>query len=118
MFKTALITTIASAAILTGAHAAPFQPSSALKALTAGGSLVTNAAFKNKRAQLNAEQKLQRVLKPHYGKITITRAMRAAAGDSTMVVFDRRISSAFSDDGPNRCSFLTYKGKRAMLCEN
>ena len=60
------------------------------------------------------KRKLEKLLKPH---IAVNRSIgadvRTAAGDRTMAIFDRRSGRGgrFS-----QCSFFTYRGKRALTC--
>jgi hypothetical protein len=57
---------------------------------------------------------LQKILRPHRwrGK-GVSRGVRAAAGDPNMAVLERRQIGQMST-----CSFITYRGKRAMQCQS
>ena len=63
--------------------------------------------------RLTPQETLKRVLRPHHNRYIITRKVRAAAGDPNMVVFDRRGGAS----NVWRCSFITHRGKRAMVCD-
>ncbi len=57
-----------------------------------------------------AQKELKRIQKPHFklGK-SISPEVRRAAG--AKAVFDHR------SGGVNRCSFITYRGERAIVCD-
>ena len=59
-------------------------------------------------------QHLKDVFRQHvfFGR-RFDRRLRAAAGDPNIVVFDHRIYGA---DG-SQCSYITYRGKRAIVCD-
>ena len=59
-------------------------------------------------------EKLQRLLKPHHHRIVVTQKVRDATGDPDIVVFDYR---GGTNSNVYRCSYLTYRGKRAMVCD-
>ncbi|MEE9314114.1 MAG: hypothetical protein V3V02_05655 [Rhizobiaceae bacterium] len=62
---------------------------------------------------LTGQEKLKLLLRPHSQYLPITQAVRDATGDPNIVVFDNR--SPRND--VNRCSFIIYHGKRAMVCD-
>ena len=58
-------------------------------------------------------KKLKRLFKPHFRHFGfITADVRAATGDPDIAIFDRR-----AGEGPFRCSYITYQGKRALQCD-
>ena len=73
---------------------------------------------KKRGANLTSKQKLNRVLRPHTFRYPITREIRRAAGNPNMVVLDRRKLSFAGTFHTHRCSFITYRGQRAILCES
>jgi hypothetical protein len=65
-------------------------------------------------ADTRAEERLQKLLRPHvYTGQQITSDVKAATGDPNITVFDRRheFGEVYS------CSYLFVQGKRAMVCE-
>lgn len=66
-------------------------------------------------ANQSGKKQLERLLKPHFSRFgnPITQKVKNATGDPNIVVFDRRGGG----DSVFRCSFITYKGKRAMTCD-
>jgi len=64
-------------------------------------------------SKLTGQQQLKRLMRPHTFRYPVTRAAKAAAGNANMVLFDRRVG--FSD--VYRCSFITYRSNRAMVCD-
>lgn len=81
-------------------------------AILATSALAHTTANADSRSHSGQEQ-LQRLLKPHFFPIPVTRAARAAAGNPDMVVLDRRGRPG----EVYRCSFITLRGKRAMVCD-
>ncbi len=59
-------------------------------------------------------QHLKKIFRQHVflGRRFDTR-LRAATGNSRIVVFDHRLQGA---DG-SQCSYITYRGKRAIVCD-
>lgn len=114
--KSLMIAAAAAMAFVSGAQAVTFQPTIATAQATTGDGYVLQVG--SSRVSAKARAQLQRVLRPHYTRIPITREMRAAAGDPNMTVIDRRSSGIFSSGEVNRCSFITMRGKRAMICES
>ncbi len=59
-------------------------------------------------------QHLKQIFRQHvfFGR-RFDKRLRAATGDPRIVVFDHRIYGA---DG-SECSFITYRGKRAIVCD-
>ena len=118
MLKSSAIAIIASMAMASSAYSMTLQPNKSAGMHAVGETLVHQVGSRKHRASKSAKAQLQRVLRPHFTKIPITRAMRAAAGNPNMVVFDRRYGSIFADSNVHRCSFITYRGQRAMICES
>ncbi len=62
-----------------------------------------------------AKAELRNIMKIHnWDGRRITPAIREAAGDRTMAVFDYRMER-FS---PAQCTYITYRGKRAITCDS
>jgi len=80
------------------------------------GTVHTIASTKHARsvAPSAADRKqLKKILRQHVWRGGgVSRGVRAAAGDSTMAVIDRR--QVWGET--YQCSFITYSGKRAMTC--
>ncbi len=61
------------------------------------------------------ERELRKVLKTHnFTGARISPRIREAAGDRSMAVFDNRVGIW----EPAQCSFITYRGKKAMVCDS
>ena len=82
--------------------------------LAIAGAMLAGAAGSASAYVASGEEKLKKLLRPHayYGQI-VTGDIRAATGDPNIVVFDRRHiwGEIYS------CNYITYRGKRALVCE-
>ncbi len=86
----------------------------ALAMVMAGAPLTASISVSHADDRLaKARKQLDRILGRHlYRGFPITPDMREAAGDRRMAVFDHR----FERFAPATCSFITYRGKRAITC--
>ncbi len=80
-------------------------------ALSSSSVTVASAEKRHDRSSSTyAQKELKRIQKPHFklGK-PISPGVRRAAG--AKAVFDHR------SGGVNRCSYITYRGERAIVCD-
>ncbi len=80
--------------------------------VAATGLPVIQAGLFSRAEKRTPQQELQRILQTHfyYGR-PIGRSVREAAGPGTTLLRDERIWGE-----PARCSFVTYRGGRAIVC--
>lgn len=80
-------------------------------ALSSFGASVASAEKRHDRSSsAYAQKELKRIQKPHFKLFKpISPEVRRAAG--AKAVFDHR------SGGVNRCSFITYRGERAIVCD-
>ncbi len=78
-----------------------------------GGSVLQAGLF-SRTERRTPQQELQRILRTHYyyGG-SVGRSVREAAGPGTTLLRDNRIWGE-----PARCSFVTYRGGRAIVCDS
>ncbi len=61
------------------------------------------------------ERELKKLLSKHdFTGARVSPRAREAAGDRSMAVFDNRVGIW----EPAQCSFITHRGKRAMVCDS
>ena len=61
------------------------------------------------------ERELKKLLSQHsFTGARVSPRAREAAGDRSMAVFDNRVGIW----EPAQCSFITYRGKKAMVCDS
>ena len=113
--STSLAALLASMAI---AHAGPINQLSYTPQTELQASAPNVVLVGSKRSNLTAKQKLDRVLRPHTFRYPITREIRRAAGNPNMAVLDRRKLGFAGTFHTHRCSFITLRGQRAILCES
>ena len=113
--STSIATLLASMAI---ANASPIHQLSSSPHAELNASTFETVKISKKRKSLTPKQKLDRVLRTHTFRYPITREIRRAAGNPNMVVLDRRKLSFAGTFHTHRCSFITYRGQRAILCES
>lgn len=103
-----------AAAAPTVSQAAAFNTHGAQTFFATGTAETRTAAFADRKKYFSGREKLKRLLRPHsrFGNI-ITQDVRDATGDPNIVVFDQRGGRS----GVYRCSYLTYRGKRALQCD-
>ena len=113
--------TFASRAVIAGALGAMafVGPAQAFAPLSSGLVPTTlnvdaGAAVQQIGYRGTAEEKLAKLLKPHYGKRQfISREIREATGNPNIKVYDRRVSKDW-----NQCSYGTQNGKRvSLICQ-
>ncbi len=101
-----LAATLAMGAVAPG-MAAPFSPQPVAIAATP---VIQAGLFS--RTERTPQQELQRILKVHYyygGNVG--QSIRAAAGPGTTLLRDERVWGQ-----PAKCSFVTYRGGKAIVC--